>query len=86
MSKTANFKTNMTVSASGAKSLSLKEAIAEVLESDNEDGVSFFEVSEEEIREFEDEHGNQQLFFLSNIPTFFQDPVDALSLLHNFFQ
>ena len=86
MSKTVNFKTKMVASASGAKNLPLKEAIAQVLESYNEDGVSFFEVSEEEISDFEDEHGNQQLFFPSNIPTFFLDPVDALSLLHNFFQ
>ena len=48
--------------------------------------LSSFKECEEEVGEFENENGNHKTFFPSNIPTFFLDPVDALSLLHNFFQ
>ena len=66
MSKTANFKTNMTASAASSKSLSRKDVIAGVLENDHEDDLSSFEEHVEGIGGF----------FPSNIPTSFPDPVD----------
>ena len=66
MSKTANFKTNMTASATSSKSLSRKDVIAGVLENDHEDDLSSFEEHVEGIGGF----------FPSNIPTSFPDPVD----------
>lgn len=66
MSKTANFKTNMTASATSSKSLSRKDVIAGVLENDHEDDLSSFEEHVEGI----------EGFFPSNIPTSFPDPVD----------
>ena len=66
MSKTANFKTNMTASATSSKSLSRKDLIAGVLENDHEDDLSSFEEHVEGIGGF----------FPSNIPTSFPDAVD----------
>ena len=38
--------------------------------------LSSFKECEEEVGEFENEDGNHKIFFPSNIPTFFPDPVD----------
>ena len=72
MTRTTKFKTNMEASASTTKSLPLEEVIVGVLESDNEHNLSSFEEPKEEVGDFEDEDGNQKLFFHPTHPLPFQ--------------
>ena len=74
MSRTTNFKTNITASATSTKSLSLKEVIAGVLESDHEDGLSSFEEPKEEIGDFEGNSDIKEFFFSIQYTHFFSRP------------
>ena len=65
----------MIPSATSSKSLSLKEVVVGVLESDYEDGLSSFEEPKEEIGTLK-EFWHKRNFFSFNIPTPFPDPVD----------
>ena len=58
------------------KKLSLDEVIAEVLQSDEEQELSEFEECIIEIRDFEDEEGNEQLLVMSQIQITFVPLVD----------
>ena len=58
------------------KKLSLDEVIAEVLQSDEEQELSEFEECIIEIRDFEDEEGNEHLLVMSQIQITFVHLVD----------
>ena len=58
------------------KKLSLDEVIAEVLQSDEEQELSEFEECIIEIRDFEDEEGNEQLLVMPQIQITFVHLVD----------
>ena len=69
----------MTDCSSGTKKLTLSEVLDKVLESDEEEDLSDITESEDEIGDYEDDDGNEQLFFPSNTQIrYFPDTVERI--------